>query len=169
MAINVTKANNQAASIVDNINQLRTAKHQLQTYKNELNNAWQSKEVIYYNSAIDATMRSIDNAIREMESVQNDIRYTVAQIKREEEQAAAAAAAAAQRNQRIKAAQSAFDKAKKEFEDIKKEIKNLEKKMNKSIFEKLKNLDKMKDLQEKLEKAEKNYNSKLSALRAAKR
>ncbi len=171
MAINVAKVNSQAASIVDNVNQLRTAQHQLQTYKNELNNAWQGKEVTYFNSAIDSVMRSIDIVINDMEGILNDIKNTAYQIKREEEQAAAAAAAATavQKAQRIKTAQNAVDKAKKELDNIKNEINNLEKKMNKNFFERLKNSDYMKELEEKLKIAEKNYNNKLSALRAAKR
>ena len=109
MAINVNAANNQAAQLYNNISQLRDAKRQMLAYRSSVSNNWQGKEVSYILTAIDQVIRDIDAASGSIESLSSDIKTVAAQIKREEEAAAAAAARAKQ--QRIEAAQNAYNSA----------------------------------------------------------
>lgn len=105
MAINVSAANNQAAQLNDNISRLRDAKRQMQAYRSSVSNNWQGKEVTYILTAIDRVIGDIDSAIRNLDSLSDDIKSVATQIKREEDAAAAAARAAAERAAAERAAQ----------------------------------------------------------------
>ncbi len=111
MAINVNTANIQAAQLNNNISQLRVAKRHMLAYKASVSNSWQGKEVGYILTAIDQVVGEIDSAIRNLDSLSGDVRSVAAQIKREEDAAAAAARARAAKQQRIRVAQDAYNKA----------------------------------------------------------
>lgn len=194
MAINVSAANNQAAQLNDNISKLRDAKRQMQAYRASVSNNWQGKEVTYILIAIDRVIGDIDSAIRNLDSLSDDIKSVASQIKREEDAAAAAARAAAERaaaeraaqqraaaaraeaeranqakQQRINTAQNTYDKACRDLDALKSQKKQLEKDIKKAnIFTKWKLENELEDLNKKIKTAESKVQSTYNALRAAK-
>ncbi len=197
MAINVSAANNQANQLNDNVSKLFDAKKQMQVYRASLSANWQGKEVTYILDAIDKVIWDIDSAIRSLESLSNDIKSVAAQIKREEDEAAARAAAeqraAEQRSvashsaaanatvaqttqassakqQKINAAQSAYDNAKKELDKLYDQRDKLNDKISKAnIFKKLTYLDDSTALEKAINAAEDNVKKAQNALKAAKK
>lgn len=170
MAINVNAANYQAAQINDNISKLRDAKRRMQAYRSSISNNWQGKEVAYILTAIDRVIEDIDSTISNMGSLSTDIKNTAAQIKREEDAAAAAARAKAAKQQRIRAAQSAYDNARDELDDLVEKKERLEASMrNANLYTKLRLMNELDALNEEIQKAESKCESTYNALRAAKR
>lgn len=170
VAINVNAANNQAGQLNNNISQLRNAKKQMLAYKSSVSNNWQGKEVGYILTAIDQVVGDIDSAIRNLDSLSNDIKNTAAQIKREEDAAAAAARAAAAKQQRIRTAQAAYDNAREELDDLIEKREKLEARQKKASFlEKIRIANELQDLNKEIEKAESKCENAYNALRAAKR
>lgn len=164
MAIDVNKANRQSQNLGDNISQLRNAKKQMLAYKTSVSGNWQGKEVGYINSAIDRVIRDIDNAIRGLDSLSNDIRNTAAQIRREEEAAAARA-----RQQRIRAAQTAYDNACGELNALVAKRDQLNERFRRASFrERLGLTNEIVALNIEIDMAEKRCESAYNALRAAK-
>lgn len=111
MAINVTKANQQAAEIAGKISQLRNAKNNLLKYKSDLLSNWQGQEVGLFTQSIDNEIAKIDALLGTLNNLSTDIRNAAAAIHREEEAAARAAAEAAARQQRMAQARSAYNAA----------------------------------------------------------
>ena len=170
MTINVNTANNQAGQLNNNISQLRSAKKQMLAYKSSVSNNWQGKEVGYILTAIDQVVGDIDSAIRNLDSLSNDIKTVASQIKREEDAAAAAARAAAAKQQRIRIAQTAYDNAREELSDLLDEKNKLEAKIEKaSFFEKIRLIDDLQKINQEIEKTENKCEDAYNALRAAKR
>ena len=169
MAINVSAANTQAAQLNDNIAKLRDAKRQMQAYRSSISNNWQGKEVTYILTAIDRVIGDIDSAIRNLDSLSDDIKSTATQIKREEDAAAAAARAKAEKQQRIRQAQTAYDTACVERDNLRAQLEALEKKLEKASARNRKNMMReLEMLQERLQEAQKRVNTTYTALRAAK-
>ena len=194
MSINVSAANNQAAQLNDNISKLRDAKRQMQAYRSSVSNNWQGKEVTYILTAIDRVIGDIDSAIRNLDSLSDDIKSVATQIKREEDAAAAAARAAAERaaaeraaaaraeaaraeaaranqakQQKINAAQSSYDKACRDLDTLKNQKKQLEKDIKKAnIFTRWSLQNQLDELNKKIKTAESKVQSTYNALRAAK-
>lgn len=168
MAINVSAANTQAAQLNDNISKLRDAKRKMQAYRSSVSNNWKGKEVTYILTAIDRVMADIDSAIRNLDSLGTDIRNAAAQIKREEDAAAARARAAKQ--QRIQAAQSAYDAACNELNSLH-EARNrlLERYFRASSRNRAQLFKEIKDLENVIHSVESKVESAHNALRAAKR
>lgn len=170
MAINVTAANNQAAQLNNNISKLRDAKRQMQAYRSSVSNNWQGREVTYILTAIDRVIGEIDSAIRNLDSLSGDIKTVAAQIKREEDAAAAAARARAAKQQRIRVAQEAYDKARNELDDLVERMEETERKFrNASGRNKTRLREEMEKLQAEIRKAQSKVDSTYDALRAAKR
>ena len=170
MAINVNTANDQAGQLNNNISQLRNAKRQMQAYRSSVSNNWQGKEVTYILTAIDQVVGDIDSAIRNLDSLSNDIKTVASQIKREEDAAAAAARAAAAKQQRIRTAQTAYDNARDDLNELLDKKNKLEARIKKASFlEKLRLTNDLQDLNKDIEKAENKCESAYNALRAAKR
>lgn len=168
MAINVNAANNQAAQLSNDISKLRSARKQMQSYKSSVSNNWQGKEVTYILTAIDQVIGEIDSAIRNMDSLSADIKSVAAQIKREEDAAASRARAA--KEQRVQAAQDAYDAACEELETLKEAREKLmDKFLKASVSNKLRILDQIRELEENIQKAEENAQNAYNALKTAKR
>lgn len=105
-----------------------------------------------------------------MDSLSRDIKNTAAQIKREEAAAAAAARARAAKQQQIRAAQDAYNKACEELDDLMETREKLMEKYGKaSILDKIRLHNEIQDLNEAIQKAESKVDSTYNALRAAKR
>ena len=194
MAINVNAANNQSAQLNDNISKLRDTKRQMQAYRSSVSNNWQGKEVTYILTAIDRVIGDIDSAIRNLDSLSDDIKSVATQIKREEDAAAAAARAAAERaaaeraaaaraeaaraeaaranqakQQKINAAQNSYDKACRDLDTLKNQKKQLEKDIKKAnIFTRWNLQNQLDELNKKIKTAEGKVQSTYNALRTAK-
>lgn len=121
MAINVTKANQQAAEIADKIGQLRNAKSSLQKYKAELQANWQGKETGLFIEGIDNTIAKIDALLGSLNNLSNNIRAAAREIDQEEKAAAQAAAARAARQQRLAQARNDYNRACETLDSIAKE------------------------------------------------
>lgn len=194
MAINVSAANTQAAQLIDNISKLRDAKRQMQAYRSSISNNWQGKEVTYILTAIDRVIGDIDGAIRNLDSLSDDIKSVALQIKREEDAAAAAARAAAERaaaeraaqqraaavraeaeranqakQQRINTAQSNYNKACSDLNALKSQKSKLERDLrNSNIFTRWGIQNQLDEVNRKIKSAESKVQSTYNALRTAK-
>lgn len=194
MAINVSAANSQAAQLNDNISKLRDAKRQMQAYRSSVSNNWQGKEVTYILTAIDRVIGDIDSAIRNLDTLSDDIKSVASQIKREEDAAAAAARAAAERaaaeraaqqraaaaraeaeranqakQQRINTAQSNYNKACSDLNALKSQKSKLERDLrNSNIFTRWSIQNQLDEVNKKIKSAESKVQSTYNALRAAK-
>lgn len=109
MAINVTKANQQAAEIASRVGQLRSARSSLVKYKSELQANWQGQEVGLFVQSADITIAKIDALIGSLNTLSSDIRNAASAIQREEKAAEEAAAANAARQQRLTEARNAYN------------------------------------------------------------
>lgn len=109
MAINVTKANQQASEIAGKVGQLRKARSSLLKYKSELQSNWQAKEVGLYEQSLDAAIARIDALIGSLNSLSNDIKAAAKAIRQEEIAAEEAAAARAAKQQQLAQARSAYN------------------------------------------------------------
>jgi len=193
MAINVSAANSQAAQLNDNIAKLRDAKRQMQAYRSSVSNNWQGKEVTYILTAIDRVVGDIDSAIRNLDSLSDDIKSVASQIKREEDAAAAARAAAERaaaeraaqqraaaaraeaeranqaKQQRINTAQSNYNKACSDLNALKSQKSKLERDLrNSNIFTRWSIQNQLDEVNKKIKSAESKVQSTYNALRAAK-
>lgn len=169
MSINVNTANNQAEQLNNNISQLKAARKQILAYKTSVSNNWQGKEVGYILTAIDQVIGDIDSAIRNIDSLSDDMKRAAVQIQREEAAAAAARAREA-KQQKIRIAQESYDNARKELDDLTDKKEELEaRQKNASFFEKLRIADVLAEIDDMIEKAEQKCNEADNTLRAAKR
>ena len=194
MAINVSAANTQAAQLIDNISKLRDAKRQMQAYRYSISNNWQGKEVTYILTAIDRVIGDIDGAIRNLDSLSDDIKSVALQIKREEDAAAAAARAAAERaaaeraaqqraaavraeaeranqakQQRINTAQSNYNKACSDLNALKSQKSKLERDLrNSNIFTRWGIQNQLDEVNRKIKSAESKVQITYNALRTEK-
>lgn len=121
MAINVTRAKQQAAEIAGEISQLRSAKAKLITYKSELQANWRGQEVGLFAQSIDAQIAKIDALLGSLDSLSADIHSTAMEIQREEKAAAEAAAARAAHQQQLEKARNAYNQACDAMDSIAKE------------------------------------------------
>lgn len=83
--LNTNLANSQAEDLRSKVNDLNAAKSQLSQYRSIVNNNWKSSEVVYINRSIDAVIGKIDQQIREINSIANDIKTQAAQIRAAQE------------------------------------------------------------------------------------
>ena len=97
MAVNVTQANYQAAQIEGKVQQLRSARNALASYRSELQGNWQSQEVGLILQSVDGQIAELDRLLGSLNNLATDIRRAAAEIRREEEAAARAAAERAAR------------------------------------------------------------------------
>jgi len=170
MAINVTNANNQANQLSSYASQLRTTKSQLLSYKSSISANWQGAEVHFITLGIDQTIAQIDSAINELESLSSGVKSTAATIKREDDAAAAAARARAEKQQRINIAQNAYNSACNELDDLNKDKVNLEAKIKKAFgSSRTKLMKQLKELEGKIDSANRKCDACRNALNAAKR
>lgn len=111
MAVNVTQANYQAAQIEEKVQQLRSARGALSSYRSELQGNWQSQEVGLILQSVDAEIAALDRLLGTLNNLAADIRKAAADIQREEEAAARAAAERAARQRQQAQARSAYNAA----------------------------------------------------------
>lgn len=171
MAINVNATNAQAGQLSGYTNQLVSAKNQLSSYKSSILTNWQGQEVIYITRGIDQTIAQIDDVIRQLNSLSNDLKNTAAQIKREDDAAAAAARARALKQQKIQTAQLNYNRAVDECDSLYKERDALQKELMKSMPANKRNsyMKKLDELMKKIQDAENKRSSCFNALNAARR
>lgn len=170
MAININVANSQAWQLSNYAAQLRSSKDQLVSYKNSLNANWQGQEVPYIINGIDKAIAEIDDAIRQLNSLSTDVQNTAATIKREDDAAAAAARAAAHKQQRIRTAQTNYDKSVAECDELYKQREELEKKLSTLSGKKKTSAQKeLDELVQKIQEAETKRTDCYNTLLAAKR
>lgn len=166
--LDINLANAQAEALRSKINELNVAKSQLSSYKCDINNAWHSAEVTNINRSIDAAISKVDQQIREINNIANDIKTQAAQIR-------AAQEAEARRQAEIRAKQQARARAKAaakaELEELDKKVQEAERKFdelskiyakkstkaNKEAFEKA--LKELNDYIDSYNKAVEQYNS----------
>lgn len=121
MGVDVTKANTQAAQLLEYANQLRNAKRSLESYKAELSLNWIGTETQYVLTAISNQITKINTVINELESLQGDIKTVATQIRNEEiaaEEAARKAREEAERKAREEAERKAAEEeAKRQAEE----------------------------------------------------
>lgn len=129
MAINVTKANNQAAEIARDVEKLRRARNRLIKYKTDLQQNWQAAEIGLFVESIDAEIRKIDALLSTLSNLSTDIKNAAEAIRREEEAAERAAAARAAQQQKAAQARQAYNNACDALEDIVKERREIVAKM----------------------------------------
>lgn len=156
MAINVTRANTQAAEIAGKVNQLRNARNLLQKYKNELRSNWQGIEVGLFIESIDGEIRKIDALLGTLSNLSTDIRNAAEAIRREEEAAERAAAERAAQQRRAAQARQAYNAACDAVEEIIKERKKIIAKMRNtnSWLTMLKLNEDLKEIDERLSDAQ---------------
>lgn len=167
MAINVSAANYQAAQLRRYADRLQQAANELNSYKTSLAASWQGSEVPYMLQGVDKTIAQIDAAMRELRNIANDVDHTAAAIKREDDAAAAAARARAEREQRIAAAQKAYNSACDDLAELTKRYEAIRDKLKKTpgLYEKYKN--ELKKLEADIKQAEKKCDACKNALNAA--
>ncbi len=157
MAINVSAANSQAAQISNESDRLKVAKAHLCSYRDALRSSWQADETAYYIRAINDAIDKIDKAIRDMQSLSGDIKNTAAQIKREEEE-------------RIRRAQIAYDDARRNLDKLRQHRQNLINDLgNYAPAAQAGVRGAIQALESQIVTAERNCNSKYTALQNAKR
>ena len=168
MYINISAANNQVSQLQGYADKLQQAKSQLNTYKSSLAANWQGREVPYMTRGIDRAIAQIDAAMRELREIAKDVSLAAASIKREEDAAAAARARAA-KEQRIAAAQTAYNTACDDLAKLNTRRDEIMKALKKrpELIRKYK--DELEDLIKSIEAAEKKCNSCKNALTAARR
>ena len=169
MSINISAANNQVSQLKGYADKLQQAKSQLNTYKSSLAANWQGREVPYMTRGIDRAIAQIDAAMRELREIAKDVSLAAASIKREEDAAAAAARARAAKEQRIAAAQTAYNTACDDLAKLNMRRDEIMKALKKrpELIRKYK--DELGDLIKSIEAAEKKCNSCKNALTAARR
>lgn len=171
MAINVNAANMHAGQLSSYANQLRNAKNQLSNYRSSISTHWQGREVTYITRGIDQTIAQIDSVIKQLNSLSSDIKSTAATIKREDDAAAAAARARALKQQRIRTAQTNYNRAVDECDNLYKERDVLQKELMKNMSANKRNsyIKKWDELMKKIQNAEKKRSNCYNALNAARR
>ena len=171
MAINISAANSQASQLRGYADKLQQAKNQLNNYKSSLETNWHGQEVAYITRGIDQTVAQIDDVIRQLNSLSNDLRNTAAQIKREDDAAAAAARARALKQKRIQTAQMNYNRAVDECDNLYKERDVMQKELMKSMSANKRNfyMKKWDELMKKIQDAEKKRSNCYNALNAARR
>ena len=121
MAINVTRANQQAAEIAGKVAELRIAKNHLLKYKSELQCNWQGREVGLFVQSVDDSIAKINALLGTLTTLSNDIKTTADAIYREEKAAEEAAAARAAQERKMAQARQAYNAACNELDVIIKE------------------------------------------------
>lgn len=111
MAVNVTQENYQAAQIEEKVQQLRSARNALSSYRSELQGNWQSQEVGLILQSVDGQIAELDRLLGSLNNLASDIRRAAAEIRREEEAAARAAAERAARERQQAQARGAYNAA----------------------------------------------------------
>ena len=132
MAINVSVANNQAAQLRTQADRLRSAKRDLQSYKEQVVSSWKGPEVGYVLLALEQQIQRIDESVRELDSLANGVSGAAAAIKRREEAEAAAQRAREEKQRRIQNARADYNAACAEKASIENEIRLLTQRMKKA-------------------------------------
>lgn len=171
MAINVNVANVRAAQLLAYADQLRTAKHQLSSYKMSVASHWQGPEVTYITQGVDQTIAQLDSVINQLHSLSSDIKSAASAIKREDDAAAAAARARVLKQQRIQTAQTNYNRAVDECDNLYKERDALQKELMKNMSASKRNsyMKKWDELLQKIQEAERNRSNCYNTLAAARR
>lgn len=84
MGINVSLACAQTNKLNDYVTKLRTVKHNMQNYKDELNHYWKAPEMVYINNALDGINLELQRLASSLESIGDDIEKSAYEIRNEE-------------------------------------------------------------------------------------
>lgn len=158
MAMDVSRANTQAAKLVSYSSELNRAINLLNSYKSSISKNYQSSEVSSIISEINSIIALIKGAMNDLNSVSNDVRSTAKNIRNQE-------------LARIRAAQAAVDRAKSVLDNLNKKKRRLNDHMRYITDQnELNNLRKQQIiLTKQIYDAQKKYSACLSELQAARR